>query len=74
MMNNMFGFGFGGGLFMILWWGLIIAAIVVLVQWIISSSPRGETRPDSLEILKERYARGELSQEQFETMRREIGR
>jgi len=73
MMNNMFGFGFGGGLFMILWWVLIIAAIVVLVRWIISSSPRGETRPDSLEILKERYARGELSQEQFETMRREIG-
>jgi len=74
MMNNMFGFGFGGGLFMILWWVLIIAAIVVLVQWVISSSRRGETRPDSLEILKQRYARGELSQEQFETMRREIGR
>ena len=72
MMDNMFGFGFGGGLFMILWWFLVIAAIVVLIRWLMSLSPRGDTRPDALEILKERYARGELSQEQFESMRREI--
>jgi putative membrane protein len=72
MMNNMFGFGFGGGIFMIVWWGIIIIVLVLLVRWLLQFSPPQRASQDALDVLKERYARGELSQEQFVKMRREL--
>ncbi len=56
---------------MILWWGFIILAVVALVQWIAGQS--GTTRGKSArEILEERYARGEISKEEFEEKRRAL--
>jgi len=56
---------------MILWWILIIVAIVALVKWgAISISGRwpGNNRQDksALDILDERYARGEIAREEYE--------
>lgn len=67
------GWGMGfGGIFMILFWVLIIVGIVALAKWLFSmpGSRGAGNRP--LEILKERYARGEITQEQYEKMRREL--
>ena len=58
-----------GWLFMILFWVLVIAGVVALIKLGSSSTPRNETR---LEILKARYARGEIGREEFERMRREL--
>jgi putative membrane protein len=61
------GFGFGGG-FMILWWVLIIAGIVVLVKWLGTSNRtagRGDDGSKALDILKERYARGEIDEQAY---------
>ncbi|RJQ49254.1 MAG: SHOCT domain-containing protein [Gammaproteobacteria bacterium] len=74
MMGDMGSFGwFGpgfGGFFMILVWVLVIAGVAALIKWLASSSTqRGET---PLEILKARYARGEISKEEYERMRREL--
>lgn len=64
-----FGHGFGW-LFMVLVWVLVIAGVVALIKWL-GSSPtrRGET---PLEIIKARYARGEISKKEYERMRREL--
>ena len=64
----------GIGLFgMILFWGLLIAGTVFLIRWII-----GETvikREDSaLEILKKRYARGEINKQEFDERKRDLMR
>ncbi|MFH1494373.1 MAG: SHOCT domain-containing protein [Pseudomonadota bacterium] len=62
------GFGFGG-IFMILWWVLVIAGIVALVKWMVSSSSAGSRSggdSKALEILKERYARGEIDEQEFQ--------
>ena len=72
-----FGGGIGfGGIGMILFWGLVIAGVVVLVRWTGASgramAPRGETRT-ALDILRERYAKGEIDQREFEQKRRDLG-
>lgn len=73
MMYHMPGwaFGFGGGIFMILWWAVIIAGIVALVRWLMASSSR-RSDGGALDILARRYASGEITREEFERMRHDI--
>lgn len=78
MMGEMGGMGwFGpgfGGIFMVLWWGLIIVGIVALVRWLMPSQGGGAPDTSALDILRERYARGEIEKEEYETMRRDLER
>jgi putative membrane protein len=63
-----------GMLMMILFWGGVIAAIVLLVRWLgTGSSATNAPAPiqgRALEILKERFARGEIDREEFEERKR----
>jgi len=72
MMHDGFGFGYGfGGPLMWLFWLLVIAAVV----WGVSAAAGGggRQRPRSaLEILEERYARGEINREEFESKKRDL--
>jgi putative membrane protein len=54
-----------GGLMMLLWFALLIGLIVIIVRWIGGSSKRDTSR-DALEILKKRFARGEIDTTEFE--------
>lgn len=67
-----YGWGMGfGWLFMIIFWILIILGIVYLVKLIISAEKRttGET---ALDILNKRYAKGEISKEEFEEKKKAL--
>ena len=56
---------------MIVFWGLVIVALVLGIRWLITQGK--EPRADSsLEILKRRYARGEIDKEEFEAMKRDL--
>ncbi|WP_372592569.1 SHOCT domain-containing protein [Guyparkeria sp.] len=71
------GFGMGGWILMVLFWILLIVGIVVLVKWLISSSNSHSGQSDArrgraLEILRERYARGEIDHEEFDERRRRL--
>lgn len=76
MWGMMQGYGLGGGMGLgmaggILLWGLVIVGIVVLARWILDRlGGRGET---AMQILDKRYARGEISREEYEKMKREVG-
>jgi len=86
MMNGNFGWrminGFGlGGIFpmilTILFWVVIIALGVLLISGLVSrtnSQPPSNQPPaeSALDILKKRYARGEITKEQFEEIRRDL--
>ncbi len=76
------GWGYGGGLgmlfggvFMLLFWGLIIAGVVVGVRWLVQQGDGGrrrDTAGSALEILRQRYARGEIDREEFEARKRDL--
>ncbi|MDA8159792.1 MAG: SHOCT domain-containing protein [Desulfobacteraceae bacterium] len=64
--NCGYGMGFGW-ISMLLFWGAVIYLIVALVKKI------GSSDKESAEaILKKRYARGEISNEEFERLRKEM--
>jgi putative membrane protein len=73
MMGDGFGMGFGGG-FMWLFWILLIVLIVWAVKAAVGSSNNpSEKQKSALDILKERYARGEIDQEEFDQKRKDLG-
>ena len=67
--------GMGFGLIsMLLFWVLVILGIVVLVRWLgRGTSPELPPGKTALDILKERYARGEIEREEFEQKKRDLG-
>lgn len=80
MMGDYFGGGYGfGGLgfiFMILFWGLIIWAIIAGVRMISGNQGHaccGGAKEDSAQkLLRERYAKGEITKEQFEQIKKDL--
>ena len=68
--------GFGlGWIFMILWWVLIIVGIVVLAKWLFTPSGGGGRsggEGKALDILNERYARGEIDEQEFKKKKRDL--
>jgi putative membrane protein len=71
------GGGFALGWFMmVLWWAFVLVVVVALVRWL-AGGGRGESgflpaprKP--LDILKERYARGDIDRETYDRMRRDL--
>ena len=72
-----FGFPFFGGIGMLLFGAFIIIGMVLLVAWFAQNAGQFTTAARSGEspsdILKVRYAKGEITREQYEEMRRDLG-
>ncbi len=69
------GWGMGFGMvFMLLFWGLVILAIAALIRWLMTQSSPGRSSRDKspLEIVQERYARGEIDREEYEQKKRDL--
>lgn len=63
--------GAGMMLMMLLFWALVIVGLVLGIRWVIAHGRERET-DRALQILRERYARGEIGREEFETRKRDL--
>jgi putative membrane protein len=64
-----------GAIHMLVFWGLIILLIVVLIRLLgaLSEARGGDSAGKSpLDILRERYARGEIQEDEFERKKRKL--
>ena len=66
------GLGMGvGGLAMLAFWGALIVGVVLLVRGL-GGAGHGRWQHSPTDILKRRYAKGEITREEYEQMRKEI--
>jgi len=65
------------GFSMWIFWIIFIAAIALLIRYLFGtkheSSPP-DSNNDALEILKQRYARGDIDKDEFENMKKELNK
>ena len=77
MMSGIFGgWSIIGIIFMFIFWIILIPGIILLVVWLVRrTSYTGKDlsrKNDAIDILNERYVRGEINKEDFERMKRDI--
>ncbi len=78
MMGGYYG-GFGyapwWGIVMFLFWALVIGGVVFLIGRLVrqgSQTSQGGSQDSAMDILRQRYARGEITKEQFDQLRRDL--
>ncbi len=65
-----YGWGMGfGWVLMIIFWVLVIMGVVFLIRIISGSAKKEET---ALDILKKRYAKGDITREEYDRMRDDL--
>lgn len=74
---GMSGFNFIGGLFSIIFWILIIWLIIAGIRWFAGPRHHGGHRrnfftADALDILRTRYAKGEIDKAEFEERKKTL--
>jgi putative membrane protein len=66
------GWGIGMMAMMLLFWLIIIIGLVVGIRWLLGKG-KGASPDSALEILRQRYARGEINKDEFEIKKKDLG-
>lgn len=68
----MSGYDWGWGVIMILLWFFVIALILVVAARFLRNSHTSQKMDSPIDIAKERYARGEITKEQFDQLKKDL--
>ncbi len=63
--------GVGMALMMLALWGLVIAGLALPIRWLATRSRQPQEIDSPLHIARRRYARGEITREEFEALERD---
>lgn len=68
------GLGYGYMGLGLVFWILIIVGVIMLIKWLVDQGKTtgGEQQRSAMEILKTRYAKGEITAEEFEEMKKRL--
>jgi len=74
MMNRGFGLWWLTPFIMIAFWIVVIVGMISLIRWLLRSDRGREMKSEdtAIDILKKRYAKGEISMDDFERMKQDI--
>jgi len=61
-----------GWIFMIIFWGFIVLGLIFLIRWFVRMTKTSKVEESALDILKRRYAQGEINKEEFEQKKRDL--
>jgi len=59
-------------LMMLVFWGVVIVGIVLVVRWLVNQGKDARSTDPALDILRQRYARGDISKDEFEAKKRDL--
>jgi putative membrane protein len=69
MMEGWWGMGW---ILMIIFWGLVVVGLIFLIRWLVKMPETPRVEESALDILKKRYARGEINKEAFEQKKNDL--
>lgn len=76
MQYGMMDYGYGGGWWIVIigfiFWILVLIGLVLLIKYLWEHGGAKAGQESALEILKTRYAKGEISKEEFEEKKKDI--
>jgi putative membrane protein len=56
----------------LVWYAALIGVAAIAASFLMKRSEKNADRPNALDVLKERYAKGDLSKDDFDRMRKDI--
>jgi len=72
-MHPMWGvWGLGMMLMMLVFWGVVIVGIVLAIRWLANQGTKPRSSDTAIDILRQRYARGDISKEEFDAKKRDL--
>jgi putative membrane protein len=69
-----YGYGMSSGMWILgaIFWILILVGLVLLIKYLWEGAGAKRAQESALEILKKRYAKGEINKEEFEEKKKDL--
>jgi putative membrane protein len=64
--------GIGMMLMMAVFWGALIVGLALAIRWLARQGKESRAPDAALDILRQRYARGEIGKEEFDAKKRDL--